>query len=132
MGTYHIDKTRIVLPPSWKQHFESTASAPLLVSSSPATPTLDTDDPLPPLVEPSSKIFFQTAPCRVARTLQQLPDESRRFSAQVTIPIDLPPSFRGTGVRYAYYLLVGIKSDSVRTLKQRLQIRNPCAGTICC
>jgi len=52
---------------------------------------------------------------------------------QVLLPWELPPSFRGSGVRFAYAILMGAKlvgCDQPVISKQRLVVMNPFAGTL--
>ena len=54
---------------------------------------------------------------------------NRLDTCQMTVPGDLPPSFRGTGVRYVYAMIAAAKStgDPV-AVRHRILVCNPYAG----
>ncbi|KAF9352376.1 hypothetical protein BGX34_012180 [Mortierella sp. NVP85] len=65
---------------------------------------------------------FSTPPSILFVDLQLAPGESTSYTYQIELPEDLPPSYRGKTIRFAYHLVIGVQRGSVHTPAKNVQL----------
>lgn len=53
--------------------------------------------------------MFQTQEAALADDVELFPGQDKKYAVGIRLPTDLPPSFKGTCVKYTYQLLVVAK-----------------------
>ena len=64
---------------------------------------------------------FSTPPSILSTDLHLSPGESRTFEYRLTLPGDLPPTYKGRSIRFSYTLLVGVNRAPVSVLGETEQ-----------